>query len=246
MLIFTLSLAFVSIWLGYLLLRSKRQSLLLKDDNVRLNEQIVVLEEQLQQALQKIHGDEETDSTTDGLLEKAVRGLVALGVPGIVLLVAVATSGFAGAAALTTALAALGGPFGMLGGIGVLGILVIVSRAVAKYGLPKISKLVIRGLVAKGYSMNAIRTHISKYPRWAITNDLRKGIEKLLRETKMIQAEITSHPTPAKSVKYWRISDDVRGRRQRNERGVAGRNSGYLVRSVESQGIRKHLEHFQG
>lgn len=60
-------------------------------------------------------------------MDYIVQKIVALGIPGIVLLVAMAASGWAGAAAITTALATLGGPFGMIGGIAMLGVLVIVS-----------------------------------------------------------------------------------------------------------------------
>ena len=59
-------------------------------------------------------------------MDKLVDKIVALGVPGLVLLIAMSATGWAGAAALTTALAALGGPLGMLGGIAVLGMLSLI------------------------------------------------------------------------------------------------------------------------
>ncbi|MFM6039787.1 MAG: hypothetical protein ACKPBB_18935 [Sphaerospermopsis kisseleviana] len=49
-------------------------------------------------------------------MDKIVDKIAALGVPGLVLVVAMAFTGWAGAAAITTGLAVLGGPFGMLGG----------------------------------------------------------------------------------------------------------------------------------
>lgn len=79
-------------------------------------------------------------------MDKLVDKIVALGVPGLVLLVAISATGFAGAAALTTALAALGGPFGMLGGIVVLGILGLISRGVSTYGFEVIYSRVINRL----------------------------------------------------------------------------------------------------
>ncbi|MDP3486811.1 MAG: hypothetical protein Q8S19_02620 [Bacillota bacterium] len=48
-------------------------------------------------------------------MDKLVTKIVALGVPGLILVVAMGVSGWAGGAAITVALA--GGPFGMLGGI---------------------------------------------------------------------------------------------------------------------------------
>ncbi|MFC1604405.1 hypothetical protein ACFL5F_05185 [Planctomycetota bacterium] len=74
------------------------------------------------------------------MLDKVVTKIVALGVPGLVLLVAMAASGWAGGAAIVTALAILGGPLGMLGGIFVLGVLVLISNALAKYGFRKFLK----------------------------------------------------------------------------------------------------------
>ena len=67
-------------------------------------------------------------------MAKIVDKIAALGVPGMVLLAAMAVSGFSGAAAITAALALLGGPLGMLGGIGLLGILGLIAMGLTKYG----------------------------------------------------------------------------------------------------------------
>lgn len=68
-------------------------------------------------------------------MDEVVRNVAALGLPGVILVITMAATGFAGAAAITTALAALGGPFGMLGGISVLGITALVANALSKYGI---------------------------------------------------------------------------------------------------------------
>ena len=70
-------------------------------------------------------------------MDKIVAKIVALGVPGLVLFVALSATGYAGAAATTTALAAIG-PFGILGGIASLGILAIFSQAITEYGFEAI------------------------------------------------------------------------------------------------------------
>ena len=49
-------------------------------------------------------------------MDKIVEKIVGLGVPGLILLVAINISGYAGAAAITSSLAILGGPAGMIGG----------------------------------------------------------------------------------------------------------------------------------
>ena len=106
-------------------------------------------------------------------MDKAVQKLVALGIPGLVLLVAVAMSGLAGGAAIVAALAFLGGPFGMLGGIAVLGILGLVADAVAEEGLEKVFQAVVDGLKKKGHSVKEIRKTIEGYP---ISASLKKKI----------------------------------------------------------------------
>ena len=106
-------------------------------------------------------------------MDKVVEQLVALGVPGLALLVAMAATGFFGGAAIVTALAFLGGPFGMLGGIALLGILTLVSNALAKYGLEKIFKAVVDGLRKKGIDEDEIRRKVNSYP---ISSSLKKKI----------------------------------------------------------------------
>lgn len=106
-------------------------------------------------------------------MDKVVQKLVALGVPGLVLVIVIATSGVAGGAAIVTALAVLGGPLGMLGGIAALGILALVADAIAEYGLEKIFGAVVIGLIAKGHSRQQIRQKIESYP---ITSGLKKKI----------------------------------------------------------------------
>lgn len=68
-------------------------------------------------------------------MDEIVKKIAALGLPGIVLVMVMATTGFTGAAAITTALAILGGPAGMLGGIAVLGLTGLITDALATVGL---------------------------------------------------------------------------------------------------------------
>jgi hypothetical protein len=97
-------------------------------------------------------------------VDKVVEKLVALGVPGLVLLVAIATRGVHGGAALVAALAFLGGPLGMLGGIAVLGILGLVSRGVASYRIEALFQGVVEGLCAKGKTHEQIRKELGGHP----------------------------------------------------------------------------------
>ncbi|HEY9639401.1 MAG TPA: hypothetical protein V6C57_02900 [Coleofasciculaceae cyanobacterium] len=68
-------------------------------------------------------------------MDEIVKKVAALGLPGVVLVIVMATTGLTGAAAITSALAMLGGPAGMLGGIAVLGLTGLISDALAKVGL---------------------------------------------------------------------------------------------------------------
>lgn len=76
-------------------------------------------------------------------MDKAVSSIAAVGIPGLVLIIAVSASGYVGAAALTTALAALGGPFGMLGGVGMLLIVSVVVKAISEFGVDSVFQAVV-------------------------------------------------------------------------------------------------------
>lgn len=113
-------------------------------------------------------------------MDKIVEKIVGLGVPGLILLVAINVSGYAGAAAITSSLAILGGPAGMLGGLGVLGFSVYVSMAISKYSFDKIYEKTIEGLLKKGESKVSIKAKIEKYP---ISRSLKLKLNDLLEAT---------------------------------------------------------------
>jgi hypothetical protein len=68
-------------------------------------------------------------------MDEVVKKIAALGLPGVILVITMAATGFTGAAAITAALAVLGGPAGMLGGIAVLGLTGLITDALAKVSL---------------------------------------------------------------------------------------------------------------
>jgi hypothetical protein len=111
-------------------------------------------------------------------MDQLVDKIAALGVPGLVLVVAMAVTGWAGAAALTAALAFLGGPFGMLGGIAVLGILGLISKGLSDYGFEAIFKATVDELRRKGKSKVDIEREVESYP---ISRDLKLKIKDYLR-----------------------------------------------------------------
>lgn len=111
-------------------------------------------------------------------MDKLVDKIAALGVPGLILLVVMSISGWAGAAAITTALSFLGGPFGMLGGIAVLGILGLISKGLSDFGFEAIFKTTVEELRRRGSSRADIEGEIESYP---ISRDLKLKIKDYLQ-----------------------------------------------------------------
>lgn len=96
-------------------------------------------------------------------MDKIVSSIAALGVPGLVLTVAIGATGLAGGASLTAALAALG-PGGMIGGIATLGVIGLISKGVAEFGVDAIFTAVVKELVNRGESIDSMLNKLEKYP----------------------------------------------------------------------------------
>lgn len=111
-------------------------------------------------------------------MDELVDKIAALGVPGLVLFVAMAVTGWAGAAALTGALALLGGPFGMVGGVAVLGILALMSKGLTEYGFERIFQGVVDQLRSQGKSKADIEGEVLAYP---ISRNLKLKIKEYLQ-----------------------------------------------------------------
>ena len=119
-------------------------------------------------------------------MDELVSKIAGLGVAGLVLVIVMGITGFAGAAALTTALATLGGPFGMLGGLAVLGILTTLSSAIAKYSVDEIARNVdeiarnvVQQMLKEGRTKASITKEINDFP--LITNDLRAKLRDFVQ-----------------------------------------------------------------
>lgn len=68
-------------------------------------------------------------------MDEFVAAAAGMGLPAVMLLVVMATTGLFGAAAITTALAMLGDPAGMLGGIALLGIVGSAANMLSRHSL---------------------------------------------------------------------------------------------------------------
>jgi len=67
-------------------------------------------------------------------LDEVAKKIASLGLPGVILVVALAISG-GNSYAVMLAFATLGGPFGIVGGLGLLGLTTIVGEALTGYGI---------------------------------------------------------------------------------------------------------------
>lgn len=105
-------------------------------------------------------------------MDKVISKIAALGIPGLALLIAINASGFAGAAAITTALAAIG-PGGMVGGIITLGTSIVIIESISKFGFDALYSGVIKELYKRGETKKSIREKINKYP---VSKDLKRKL----------------------------------------------------------------------
>lgn len=92
-------------------------------------------------------------------MDKVVNKIAGLGVPGVMLLVAISMTGLSGAAAVTAALALLG-PGGMIGGIAFLLVAGAASSALTEFGFDALFKAIIKKLYKKGETKETIRRKI--------------------------------------------------------------------------------------
>lgn len=112
-------------------------------------------------------------------MNEFVKFIAGLGIPGLVLTVAMGVVGFSGAAAITSALALLGGPLGMLGGIGALGALGVFSWKLTQYGFERVYKAVVDELRRQGKTKEEVIRTIRGY---LITQSLKEQLIGYIQE----------------------------------------------------------------
>lgn len=112
-------------------------------------------------------------------MDKLIAKIAALGIPGLILLIAINATGLAGAAALTAGLAALG-PGGMIGGIACLGVAGLIAHGLSEFGFDAIYSGVVKELYKKGETKASILEKIENYPvSKSLKLKLKDQIEKL-------------------------------------------------------------------
>ena len=107
-------------------------------------------------------------------MDKLIEKLAALGVPALILVIVMGTTGLTGAAAITAGLAALG-PFGIIGGIATLGVISLLSQGLAEYGFDVIFTELVKEFYRRGETKASIYEKINKYP-------ISKSLKRTLKE----------------------------------------------------------------
>lgn len=110
-------------------------------------------------------------------MDKILDKIAGAGVPVLVVLVLISTSGLAGAAAIAYVLALLGDSLGMIGGIAVVSVIGVAANAITKYGFDAVFKGVVKRLYEKGETKSSIQKKINGYP---ISKDLKLKLSDLL------------------------------------------------------------------
>ncbi|WP_225895445.1 hypothetical protein [Dendronalium phyllosphericum] len=101
-------------------------------------------------------------------MDELVKKIAGFGLPGILFVIATATSG-GSVVAVVTLLSSLGGPLGLLGGLGLLGLVGIVGEYIAGFGIENILKLIYSER-SKSESVRLLLKEIQDLP---ITDDLK-------------------------------------------------------------------------
>jgi hypothetical protein len=109
-------------------------------------------------------------------MDEFVRKAAGIGLPVIVLLITMATTGLAGAAAITAALAMLG-PGGMVGGIVLLGIIGLAADMLSKFGLEALLSAIYTQRLQNGESQSNLRDEINWLP---ISSDLKRCLKEAI------------------------------------------------------------------
>lgn len=95
-------------------------------------------------------------------LDELVSKLAAIGIPALVLMLTMASTGLAGAAAMTASLALLG-PGGMIGGIITLLAGGVLAEVLVKFGTETVISLVIAKMYKDGKTQEEIESQILKF-----------------------------------------------------------------------------------
>ncbi len=112
-------------------------------------------------------------------MDEVVKKIAALGLPGILLVIAISLSGVAGGYGVVAALAGLGGPFGIIGGLGVLGLTTLVGEAIAGFGI----EAVLKNIYTERRKTESVRYLLKEIKDLPITEELKLKLKNELNPT---------------------------------------------------------------
>ncbi|MBD2502510.1 hypothetical protein [Anabaena azotica] len=101
-------------------------------------------------------------------MDELVKKIAGLGLPGILFVIATASSG-GSVAAVVAMLSSLGGPLGLLGGLGLLGLVGVLGEYIASFGIEAILKLVY----TERSKTDSVRFLLKEIDELPITDDLK-------------------------------------------------------------------------
>lgn len=109
-------------------------------------------------------------------LDAIATTIAGFGVSGGVFYAVLITLGPATGGVILGALALLGGPFGAIGGLVSLGLIVVVTKALAEYGVKTVSVHVFRKLREKGVSRRDIVRQVRDIPSFLLSTNTKARI----------------------------------------------------------------------
>ncbi|MDZ7967786.1 MAG: hypothetical protein RM368_23005 [Nostoc sp. DedSLP03] len=112
-------------------------------------------------------------------MDEVVKKIAALGLPGILLVIAISATGMAGGYGVVAALAGLGGPLGIIGGLGVLGLTTLVGEAIAGFGI----EAVLKNIYVERRKTESVRYLLKEIKDLPITEDLKLKLKNELNPT---------------------------------------------------------------
>jgi hypothetical protein len=112
-------------------------------------------------------------------MDEVVKKISALGLPGVILVIAISVSGMVGTSGIVAALTALGGPFGIVGGLSLLGLTTLVGDTLAGYGI----EAVLKSIYTERRKTESVRYLLKEIKDLPITEELKVKLKNELNPT---------------------------------------------------------------
>ena len=122
-------------------------------------------------------------------MDEIVKKLAGLGLPGILLVIAITIAG-GNSAAVIPLLAILGGPLGIVGGLGILGLTTVVGDALAGYGI----EAILKGIYTERSKTESVRFLIKEIKDLPLTEDLKLKLKHHLTAGNSTHSEEVQPP----------------------------------------------------